>query len=426
MSDAARILLWGGRGAGKSGFVGALWNAGGDDVGGHWCISPGDLHDAATKNYLIEAHASLRDGHTRATMPATEYPYLRMTVRRWVSGSPRDALDLAFKDPAGEYADDPLRARQQGAPLLAELLDASGVVWLFDAVAEHPPDLGRVVRQLGSLRERAGGRPVHTPVAFCLSRTDLLGDEVRASVERDPYAALRSCLGDDVMSQLEGTFTNRRFFAISSRGSRPGRVEPSGLNDVLDWMHANQRRRRMAALGTRWGRQAAVAAVLAIALLWAGRVVNGYRNGVVSPELDQQTQQTLGRLELAELLYGQGDADSAFAVLKDAQLPPRHERALELDTVLTFIAYQVGGARMLAGGTADSALAVTVERAERAMRSLREPAALARLRYVHAEACMLRGCGSRPIRESLEYVVEHAQDAQLVRKAREHLATLRS
>jgi hypothetical protein len=120
MSAPASVLLWGGRGAGKSGFVGALWHAGGahDDAGGRWCISPGDLHDEYTKDYLIDAYAMLRDRRRRATMPAPEYPHLRMTARRWIGGSPRAALELAFRDPAGEYAEDPLRARQQGGALL--------------------------------------------------------------------------------------------------------------------------------------------------------------------------------------------------------------------------------------------------------------------------------------------------------------------
>src|SRR5690606_23275085 len=114
-SAATSVLLWGGKGSGKSGFVGALWQAGGvaQDSTGRWCISPGDIHDSVTKNYLIDAYTMLREGHRRATMPSSEYPDLRMTARRWVAGSPRASLDLAFTDPAGEYADDPLRARQQ-------------------------------------------------------------------------------------------------------------------------------------------------------------------------------------------------------------------------------------------------------------------------------------------------------------------------
>jgi hypothetical protein len=426
MSEA-RVLLWGGRGAGKSGFVGALWHAGGahDDGGARWCISPGDLHDAVTKNYLIEAHAMLREGHTRATMPAAEYPYLRMTVRRWVGGNPRAALNLAFKDPAGEYADDPLRARQQAGPLLDELLDAAGVIWLFDCVGQSGVQLDQIIRQLGSLRERTGGRPVTTPIAFCLSRIDLLGREARAWVEREPEAALREHLGEDVLHQLEGTFTNRQYFAISSRGDADGTVNPVGLNAVLDWVHANQRVARAVAFGRRFGRQVAFAVALLLLVVTAARAVNGYLYGDAALEREQRVQQALGQLELAERLNAEGDADSAWALLRHTELPMRHARAVELDTVLAFVAHQVAVTRMLDGEEADSVFGTVVERAERALRTLRDPDAVARVRYVHAEACMFRKCELRRIRESLEYVIEHSRSVQLVRTAEERLASLK-
>ncbi|CAN5709239.1 hypothetical protein BH23GEM9_BH23GEM9_17490 [soil metagenome] len=426
MSEAS-VLLWGGRGSGKSGFIGALWHAGGshDDGRGRWCISPGDLHDALTKNYLIEVHAMLRDGHIRATMPAAEYPYLRLTARRWVSGSPRAALDLAFKDPAGEYADDAMRARQQGSGLLDELLSTAGVVWLFDCVTEKAPQLDQIIRQLGSLRERTGGRPVRTPVAFCLSRIDLLGEEARRWVIREPEKALREHLGHDVMRQLEGTFTNRRYFAVSSKGYSPGTVEPVGLNDVLDWIHGNQRRARLASYGRQWGRRAVVAAVLLIMVFTAVRAVDGFLYGGGVLERQQRMQQALGQLELAERLNAEGHGDSAWAVLKGAELPERHERAVELDTVLAFLAHQVGMARMINGEDVDSMFDVVVDRGERALRTLQDTEAVARVRYVIAETCILKKCELRRIRGNLEYVVEHSRDEQLVRSARERIASLK-
>src|SRR3990172_9379623 len=102
---ATSVLLWGGKGSGKSGFMGALWQAGGvAPDGARWCISPGDIHDTLTKDYLIDAYTTLREGQRHATMPSSEYPDLRMTARRWVAGSPRAELDLTFTEPAGEYA----------------------------------------------------------------------------------------------------------------------------------------------------------------------------------------------------------------------------------------------------------------------------------------------------------------------------------
>ena len=420
MSPTAAVLLWGGRGSGKSGFLGALWHAGGahDDAVGRWCISPGDIHDAVTKNYLIDAYTMLREGQRRATMPAPEYPSLRMTARKWVGGSPRAALELSFKDPAGEYADDPLRAREQGGPLLEELRTASGVIWLFDCLAESRPQLDQIIRQLGSLRQRTGGSAIDTPVAFCVSRIDLLSEEVRDWLKRDPEAGLRETLGEDIMAQLECAFPNRKHFAISSRGYTTGVVQPDGLNDVLNWIHANQRRERLGRFASRWGRHAAVAVLLVFAAWAAARAVYDSSDA----EVDERA---LAQLELAGRLYADGNHDSALVVLRDTELPANHARAIELDTLLGFVAHHIGSARTLTGEDADSLLELAVSRTERAARRLRDPAAAARVRYVHAEACMLQKCETRRIRDDLEFVIANSPDRQLIAEARKKLNELR-
>jgi hypothetical protein len=420
MSEAAAVLLWGGRGSGKSGFLGALWHAGGahDDAIGRWCISPGDIHDALTKNYLIDAYTMLREGHRRATMPAADYPSLRMTARKWVGGSPRAALEVSFKDPAGEYADDPLRAREQGGPLLDELRHASGVVWLFDCLAESRPQLDQIIRQLGSLRQRSGGSAIDTPVAFCLSRIDLLSEDVRAWLQREPEAGLRETLGEDIMAQLEGAFPRRKYFAISSRGYTTGVVQPEGLNDVLNWIHANQRRERLGHFARRWGRHAAVAVLLVFAA-WAAATAVRDSSGA------DADQRALGQLELAGRMYADGDHDSALAVLRAIELPADHPRGIELDTLLAFVAHNIGSARALSGADADSLLALAQERSERAARQLRDPAAAARVRYVHAEACMLRKCDASLIRNDLDFIIANSPDRLLVAEAKKHRTAIR-
>ena len=424
---ATSVLLWGGKGSGKSGFLGALWQAGGAvrDGTGRWCISPGDIHDALTKNYLIDAYTMLRDGQRRATMPSSEYPDLRLTARRWVAGSPRAALDLSFTDPAGEYADDPLRARQQGSQLLDQMMTAGGVVWLFDAMAESRPHLDQVVRQIGTLRQRTGGGTVRTPVAFCLSRIDLIADEqARTHVRRDPGAALRGVLGEDSMAQLEGAFPRHRCFAISSRGFTPGQVDPVGLNDVLDWVHANQRTARMAAFGKRWYRLAGVAAAVLLAGWLGARFVSDYFYGEGAAERRQAERRELGRLELGGRLLADGQHDSAVAVLRGVALPSRHERLVERDTLLALAAHRLGATRMLSGGgeAADSLLRLAAEHSQRAARALGDDPAAARFRFIHAEACLLTRCGGRVVREDLEFVAEHTSDPQLRRVAQERLA----
>jgi hypothetical protein len=409
--------------------LGALWQAGGvaGDGSGRWCISPGDIHDAVTKNYLIDAYTMLREGQRRATMPSSEYPDLKLTARRWVAGSPRAALDLAFTDPAGEYADDPLRARQQGSQLLDQMMTAGGVVWLFDAMAESRPHLDQVVRQIGTLRQRTGGSALRTPVAFCLSRIDLIADEqARTHVRRDAEGALHAVLGEDIMAQLEGAFPRHRCFAISSRGFTPGKVDPVGLNEVLDWVHANQRAARLARFARRWYRTAAITAVVLL-LAWLGaRYVRNYFYGAAAAERRQAEQRELGRLELGGRLYAEGKPDSAVTVLKGVVLPARHKRLLERDTLLALAAHQLGATRALSDGEAsDSALWLAAEYSQRAARALRQEAARARFRFIHAEACMLTRCGGRTVNEDLEYVVEHTSDPQLRREARDRLAESR-
>jgi hypothetical protein len=112
-------------------------------------------------------------------------------------------------------------------------------------------------------------------------------------------------------------------------------------------------------------------------------------------------------------------------VLRSTALPARHPRALELDTLLAFVAHHIGSARILSGKDADSLVGLALDRAERAAGQLRDPAAVARVRYVHAEACMLQGCSARRIRDDLEFVIANSQDRRLVSEARKHLNALK-
>jgi hypothetical protein len=263
---------------------------------------------------------------------------------------------------------------------------------------------------------------VSTPVAFCISRIDLLGDDARAWVQAQPEAAVRETLGPDVMAQLESAFPRRRFFAISSRGSTEGSVDPVGLNDVLDWIHANRRRERVFLFARRWARHIAIAAGVMLALYLGARSVDQYLYGETAQERQRQEQRALGALELAGRLHAQGETDSAFTVLRAAELPARHDRAVEIDTLLAFIAHQLGAARMLEGAPGDSLLSIAIRRSEHAADRLRDPEAIARVRFVHAEACMLMRCGARTIRDDLEFVRENSRNPRLVEQARERLA----
>jgi hypothetical protein len=190
-------------------------------------------------------------------------------------------------------------------------------------------------------------------------------------------------------------------------------------------MYANQRRERALAAGKRWARPAGIAALLLVGAWAAARAVQEYRNGPAAVERREQLQLALGQLELGGRLFAQGRHDSALVVLRDTRIPRDHERAVELDTLLAYVAHQVGSARILSGSTADTLLDIAMLRAERAARELKDAAAAARMRYVHAEACMLKHCDRDDIREDLEFVAANARDPQLLGQARERLRELR-
>jgi hypothetical protein len=82
---------------------------------------------------------------------------------------------------------------------------------------------------------------------------------------------------------------------------------------------------------------------------------------------------------------------------------------------------------MLSGGgeSTDSLLWLAAEHSLRAARALRDEAAAARFRFLHAEACLLTRCGGRIIREDLEFVLENASDPQLREVAQERLSEAR-
>jgi hypothetical protein len=294
-------------------------------------------------------------------------------------------------------------------------------------MAESRPHLDQVVRQIGTLRQRTGGGALRTPVAFCLSRIDLISDaQAREHVGRDPEGALQGVLGPDIMAQLESAFPRHRSFAISSRGYSPGKVEPVGLNEVLDWIHANQRSARVVGFAKRWYRTAAIAAVALVVGLLGLRALTDYLYGEAAAERRQAEQLELGRLELAGRFYAEGRHDSALAVLRQVSLPARHKRGVERDTLLALAAHQLGTTRLLAGGEhADSLLWLAAEHADKAFRALRSDAAKARFRFIHAEACLVTRCGGRTVNEDLEFVVENTSDPQLRRLAQERLSESR-
>jgi hypothetical protein len=428
--DAA-VVLWGAKSSGKSGFLGALWHVDEEAAAGDtlWAISPGDVADAYSSDYLRNARSDLLAGRRNATAPDAESRAVRVTARRWHAGNPVAELPLAFRDPAGEFADDALRARATAGVLLDDMLRAAGIIWLFDGASGTPPRLAEIARHIGTVREKNGGRPVTTPVAFCVSKIDQLPPDERAAAQANPRAAAIRAASPEVVELLETTFLNRRYFAISSKGDTPDKIRPIGENAVLDWINGEYRRRQTRSFVAAHKRRIAYAVLGVVALLLLTGGVLWYREGPPAQRRALAEQRLLSRLELAGGAYADGAMDSVVALLQSPELGRRHPRRVEWDTLLAFASYHAGFARKLSGrggATADSAkalIATALDRSSRTMKDVDDQAA-ARLRLVHAEACISQGCSERSIRSDLQYVIDTSRDRNLVRTAKERLAAV--
>lgn len=426
-TDAA-VVLWGAKSSGKSGFLGALWHVDQEltEAPSTWAISPGDVADAYSSDYLRIARADLEAGRRNATAPSASYQPVRVTARRWQNGTPGAQLPLAFRDTAGEFADDAVRARDNSGALLDDMLDAAGIIWLFDGASGVPPKIAEITRHVGSVRQKNGGRPVTTPVAFCVSKIDQLPPAERAHAIANPRDAVVRAASPAVMELLETTFLNRKYFAISARGDQPGVIQPIGQNAVLDWIHGEYRRRETGAFVAKHRKAMVITAVATLVIAAAAVATYRYYNGEGAVQRRIAEEQALGRLELAGQAYRSGQLDSVVALLGPPELPRRHPRAADWDTLLAFAAYDVGFQRKLTGEGGDSLIGVALDRAGRALRTVKETQAAARIRYKHAEACISSACGMSTVRKDLNFVIENASDDELVKRARNRLEAARN
>ena len=424
------VLLWGGKGTGKSGFLGALWHLDVESAGAGeavWAISPtGDVEDRQTREYLTSAEQALLNEERRPTEPSADYPYLRITVRKWINGNPVSALALGFQDPAGEFADDVTRAREQGAALLDYMVHASGIIWLIDCTGANTPDFTQVMRQLTSLRQRNRGNLLKTPLALCLSKIDTLDDAGMRRAMDAPRQALEQAMGSETFDLFARTFTNVEYFAISSKGCTSGAIEPIGLTRVLDWIDRESKKQERTALVGRYWKPAAVALVSILLLFKVVGAIDNYFDAERA-ERARVEQDAMARLELAEVVYAEGATDSVVSLLSTVDLPRRHARSIDVDTLLALSAFEAGMAPHLTKAQVRPVLVVARERIDRVLEGdrLAEPANQARFRFRRAVVCIPLDCELRDIRRDLEFVVEHAASAELRNRAASMLEPLR-
>jgi hypothetical protein len=419
------VLLWGSVATGKSGVLGALYDLGLSQLPTQaWSLSPGDAPPQVTE-HLVSLRNGLLEGQSNPTAIQAHYPTLNLMVRKRRAGRTYAKLPLSFVDPAGEFADNVQRLRDSGSDLLQRMLDARGIVWLFDATRPGV-DHDAIFGQLTTLTGLTDGALLQTPIALCLSKIDLLEPDALARVQQDPERALREHIGQDNYHLFSCVFANRESFAISSRGTVPGAIKPIGLNEVFDWIHDREQRKAMAASikrnRTRALKVAGIGALLVAGVYGVASAYADMRDKAAQRELEQ-----LGRLERAGAEYRDGNQEAVVSLLSGDALPPRHPRAIEWDTLYAFAASDLGLSLRAAGSRADSLMRQVMTRADRALAStsITDTEAIARLRFARAQVCGALQCGRRRTLEDLQWVDANTEDRGLKRRAREAMRELR-
>jgi hypothetical protein len=410
------VLLWGSVATGKSGVLGALYDLGRSQSSKPtWSLSHGDAPPRVTE-HLVNLRNGLLDGSTNPTVISSQYPTMDLLVRKRKNGRTIARMPLSFVDPAGEFADNVQRLRDSGSDLLQRMLTARGIIWLFDA-SRPGVDHDAVFGQLTTLTGLTGGDLVKTPIALCLSKIDLLPTKEFERAVQNPEEALKKHIGEDNYHLFSCVFPVRQSFALSSRGKDREALKPIGLNDVFDWIYDGEQRR---VLGERVKRDrkrflkiAAGVAVLCL-LGWGGASAYAERKS----RNEQRELELLGQLERAGAEYRDGNLEHVVTLLAGEGLD-RHERALEWDTLFVFAAAELGLRQHAASSDGDQLLSGVMEHATRALErpALKDPQAIARVKFARAQACGALQCSRRRLKEDLEYVANTATDRGLRRQA---------
>ena len=417
------VLLWGSTRAGKSGVLGALYDLGLTANGEGWSLAPGDAEPAVTEQ-LVNLRNALLERAPRPTAPQSHYAPLDITIRKRRNGRTVGRLPLSFVDPAGEFADNVQRLRDSGTELLQRMLDARGVIWLFDA-SNPNADHDAIFGQLTTLTGMTGGDLVKTPVALCLSKIDLLSEDAMQAALRNPADALCRHIGGEIFHLFSRVFESRQCFAISSCGRLPGTIHPIGLNAVFDWMHERERLHdRIGQLKQQ--RRAFARAFLRVAFLALGGWGAVEATDRVIDNRRERELETLGRLERAGAEYRNGNHESTVILLSGRRLANDHPRAIEWDTLYAFAALELGMRLRTTSTDGDSLLSEVITHVSRALEhpALTDVDAIARLRFARARACIVLECARGRQRFDLEYVADNTTSADLRRRARQALEGL--
>ena len=253
------LVLWGERGSGKSGVIGALRSEAAKTVGERWAL---DLEGAPpdTLEYVDTASLALRLRDVKETIVARPDRPTTLTVKRFAGTREQEVSHLAVLDPRGALADGGFDAGAR--EMIHALATADGIIWLLDVrEALRPAARERLLRQIVAALESAGTTQLRVPVAIVMSRIDSLPAVEMRRALNGPEEMLRAQLGDAALGWLVAACPRLRCFAMSAAGTVRNAARPVGLSAVLDWFSSEWRRgeRETELVRTRARRSARVA-----------------------------------------------------------------------------------------------------------------------------------------------------------------------
>ena len=280
------IALVGPKTSGKSTYVTVLIRELRERVGEYFGAAVNPMDDRTAGRYE-KAHAELfKEGHLPPMTPPSAldltYPQLYKIVipRRGVLGARSLSSALVFFDTAGED----LESADSTARNVSYLAQADGIILMVDplqftAVRDSlsgsvdnmpipgtPPD--RIVAIIGQLirdrRDLPGNRPIPTPFAITLSKTDVLrslldpgsrltapsahrgylDEQDRDETDHEVRALLQDWDGGALRRQAQADFSQHVFFGISALGGPPAGpadtpaagIHPLRAEDPVLWL----------------------------------------------------------------------------------------------------------------------------------------------------------------------------------------------
>ena len=234
------IALWGERGSGKSGVIGALRSEAAKTVGERWSLDADGAAPAAVE-YADSASLALRLRDVKQTAVERPDVPVTLTAKRFVGSRQQETMHVAVLDPRGKIADSAFAS--DARDVLHALATADGIIWLVESRnAVDEAWRSRLLAQIVATLDSAGKEQLDIPVAIVLSKIDRLSTVEMRRALNAPEEALRAQLGNAAFGWLLAACPRLRCFALSAAGTVRNAARPVGLSAPLDWFGAEWRR----------------------------------------------------------------------------------------------------------------------------------------------------------------------------------------